>query len=493
MSGKKDWEVADLLEEGIKARKRTESNLNNAIGSNTKLIHKAGEELAKTKGTVKAVQALNNEAGIMFGNKGKEIVQKAQSAQQKLADLGSPQEKLLALQAEIKRIDLELQKCDNEGNEIRKIISRKSGYLDKEYAQAKRLKQKYESWAQQRNDIARKINELAAMAQANASEAKALARQINKYGEAISDMNQTAKNKADADALKSKLSQIMNGVEVKWAQKFLNEDYRKLKKSVEDIIGKNDVVVLKEGPAVLSTVNEFVAKLVELKTGYEKAMQDADNLREQAETLTRSGYVDPVDFRKNGEKAKQIHLFAYLKKYRDTPYEAEFEKLMEAAAEAEEQDTTEGYIKAQELYKKAYAKAEEGRNYALNLQEQMIKGDQMAAAIDSVMYFDLKYNVESTLINGNSADGFRVVCSSGGEKITFDIKYDKDGKPRITLDHKESIGGTCKHSMEGIAKAMRSKGITLIDITKNGKTILGPEVTIGTVVQEPGNRERTRG
>ena len=42
MSGKKDWEVADLLEEGIKARKRTESNLNNAIGSNTKLIHKAG-------------------------------------------------------------------------------------------------------------------------------------------------------------------------------------------------------------------------------------------------------------------------------------------------------------------------------------------------------------------------------------------------------------------------------------------------------------------
>ena len=72
MSGKKDWEVADLLEEGIKARKRTESNLNNAIGSNTKLIHKAGEELANTKGTVKAVQALNNEAGVMFGNKGKE-------------------------------------------------------------------------------------------------------------------------------------------------------------------------------------------------------------------------------------------------------------------------------------------------------------------------------------------------------------------------------------------------------------------------------------
>ena len=34
MSGKKDWEVADLLEEGIKARKRTESNLNNAIKSN---------------------------------------------------------------------------------------------------------------------------------------------------------------------------------------------------------------------------------------------------------------------------------------------------------------------------------------------------------------------------------------------------------------------------------------------------------------------------
>ena len=193
------------------------------------------------------------------------------------------------------------------------------------------------------------------------------------------------------------------------------------------------------------------------------------------------------------EKAKQIHLFAYLKKYRDNPYEAEFEKLMEAAAEAEEQDTTEGYIKAQELYKKAYVKAEEGRNYALHLQEQMIKGDQMAAAIDSVMYFDLKYNVESTLINGNSADGFRVVCSSGGEKITFDIKYDKDGKPRITLDHKESIGGTCKHSMEGIAKAMRSKGITLIDITKNGKTILGPEVATGTVAQEPGKGERTRG
>ena len=50
-----------------------------------------------------------------------------------------------------------------------------------------------------------------------------------------SQTQQSAKDKADADALKSKLSQIMNGVEVKWAQKFLNEDYRKLKKSVEDI------------------------------------------------------------------------------------------------------------------------------------------------------------------------------------------------------------------------------------------------------------------
>ena len=67
---------------------------------------------------------------------------------------------------------------------------------------------------------------------------------------------------------------------------------------------KNDVSVLKEGPAVLSIANEFAAKLVELKTGYEKAMQDADNLREQAERLTISGYVDPIDFRKNGEKAK---------------------------------------------------------------------------------------------------------------------------------------------------------------------------------------------
>ena len=313
------------------------------------------------------------------------------------------------------------------------------------------------------------------------------------YEEAISDMNQTAKNKTDADTLKTKMAQIMNGLESKWAHKFLNEDYRKLQKSVESIMEKNDVAVLKEGPAVLSIANEFAAKLVELKTEYEKAMQDADNLREQAEALTRSGYVDPVDFRKNGEKAKQIHLFAYLKKYRDTPYEAEFEKLMEAAAEAEEQDTTEGYIKAQELYKKAYAKAEEGRNYALNLQEQMIKGDQMAAAIDSVMYFDLKYNVESTLINGNSADGFRVVCSSGGEKITFDIKYDEDGNPKIALDHKENVSGTCKHSMEGIAKAMRSKGVTITNITKNGQTILGPEVTVGTVAQEPAKVERTRG
>lgn len=493
MSGKKDWEVADLLEEGIKARQRTESNLNNAIGSNANLINKAGDELVKTKGMVKTVQSLNNEAEAMFGSKGKEIAQKAQSAQQKLAALGSPKEKLLDLQDIIKRIDIELQECDKEGNEIRRLISRKSGYLDKEYAQAHRLKQKYERLAQQRNDIARQINELAASAQANVSEAKALARQISKYEEAISDMNQTAKNKADADTLKTKLAKIMNGVESKWAQKFLNEDYRKLQKSVESIMKKNDVSVLKEGPAVLSIANEFAAQLVELKTGYEKAVQDADNLREQAERLTISGYVDPVDFRKNGEKAKQIHLFAYLKKYRDTSYEAEFEKLMEAATEAEEQDTTEGYIKAQELYKKAYDKAEEGRNYALNLQEQMIKGDQMAAAIDSVMYFDLKYNVESSLINGNSADGFRVVCSSGGEKITFDIKYDKDGNPKISLDHKENIGGTCKHSMEGIAKAMRSKGVTLTNITKNGKTILGPEVTVGTVAQEPGKVERTRG
>lgn len=484
MSGRKQCEVQDVLAQGARARKATADNLECSINSNSRKIEAADRELENQKISA-PTERLNEEAIKMFGNEAEKQVKACEELARKLANLKGHDAEKMQLQGDLGRLKQELGACDQEANAILWAISDKyAGYCDAEYNRAQRLKRRYQDLGLKFKALDREMNHLASKAQSDVNNAKAMKQQLKAYQEAIAQMNVMAKNKAAADALKSQLEDSVNSISAKWARKFLQSRYEALNNKIDIIMTKSDTQIIKEAPAVQNELNQFIAELNEKIAVYETQKADAESLKKQALEITDNAFMDPMDYFKNGEKAKGIALFNYLERYEKVSFASDYEEIMAKAKIAMDE---EHFLEAQKLYKMAYNKAAEARDHALDIQENMIKCMQLAKGIQDVMHGEMKYDVKTIINNGNPLDGFNIACSIGDEKIDFNIVYDKDGKPVIDVDHQESKSGSCGASWQGIAQAMHKKGVPVTDVKKNGQSILkGSTLPVGGGGNVPG-------
>lgn len=83
-----------------------------------------------------------------------------------------------------------------------------------------------------------------------------------------------------------------------------------------------------------------------------------------------TGFYDPLDYNNDGELANKIKLFDYIEKYKATDYK---DKFLHDFNIAKNLMRDEKFVDAKKYYDKVLIVADEAKNFALNLQENMIK------------------------------------------------------------------------------------------------------------------------
>ena len=114
------------------------------------------------------------------------------------------------------------------------------------------------------------------------------------------------------------------------------------------------------------------------------------------------------------------------------------------------------------------------------LSEQNILNKEYERLIKQVEYSkkvaetgkDLGYNVKISADENGIQDGINIKLTMGDEIIEFEPRVDDNGNFSLNIDHTESVSGTCGNTMEKIKNSLQSNGIFIVDILKNGNSVI---------------------
>ena len=85
---------------------------------------------------------------------------------------------------------------------------------------------------------------------------------------------------------------------------------------------------------------------------------------------------------------------------------------------------------------------------------------------------DLGYNVKISADENGIQDGINIKLTMGDEIIEFEPRVDDSGNFSLNIDHTESVSGTCGNTMEKMKNALQSNGVFIVDILKNGSSVI---------------------
>lgn len=470
MSGRKSCEVADLLQQGQKGRVLTEKALNSSIEENYRNINKSASEIIELQRGVEAkkVSELSADAKEMFGNESIVIEKNIKDLKNKILDRQIHLQGAKDCLETLKNLNAEISDCDNEATKIRNAIRFKSNYCDNEYNRAKTLNKRYAKNLSERKGLDTKARMMNINAANILQEVIAEKKSFDIYCNSLENMNKSAANRRQANELREQLKEDWKNIPADWANKFYNDEYQNISNKVKDFLKASDDMVIQNIAEIKKELNRFSNKLQNKINVWKKEKSEAEQVENLILGIIDTGFYDPLDYNNDGELANKIKLFDYIEKYKSTDYK---DKFLHDFNIAKNLMRDEKFVNAKKYYDKVLIVADEAKNFALNLQENMIKKMELAKAIENVMY-ELNYDTETVVINDNPDDGFRVICKAGDEIIDFDNINFIDGKPVVDINHKESAIGDCHKSWSSIIIKMRENGIPMMDVTKNGESVV---------------------
>lgn len=462
MSGRKSSEVVDLLSSGERIRREILSNsyknINNILKKNNEVILKIERGLQILK------EAYPDLPKDEKGTYEKDI----KIIENNLKEIKKWQESVKILQnivieEEVFRIDKEFSQMDEEAKNLRKSIANKSWYCDREYEEARELVREYEKLKKrvyelngETEKIYNKNSETLEKSTININNKDELKQQI-KY----------LKNRIEADNHKEQIEKELKSIDSVLANKFLFEDYKKLKTRTEKFISENIIEGINKGSGeIYKGISEFKNLLI-----YEKEKFDLKKERAQREFKNLKEYVDILSYRDiesllKSEEGEIVDIFTFQERYCKKNIKNEY---LREIAEIKNLIEREKFEESFEKIEKIRGVVEESSINTSKTYERLLKEQSMVEKIVGAT-FELGYDVD---VKGDSVEGYRVEATLGDEVINFDkISIDEEGKPVIDLDHEEGVSGTCGNTMEKLMRALQNEGIFITDITKNGRSVI---------------------
>lgn len=475
MSGRKASEVNTLLRNAVKTRTNSMDILNDL---HNKMIN-SSKEAEKKATDLKA--ELKNGAFEICEEAKKEF---SQNANQLLDQLDRLKEKVEKAPFEVNDDEYdellkEYSDVDKAADKVRREVSdkiRSQGrsdpwYCDDEFAHARQVQDRYKKLGEKTQKLKADMSLSASSINSGISAIEENAKQAEKLKSMIKNLNQKAKDlvklRAEAYKAREEIQNEMNSINVAIAEKFMKEEFGKIKTKSETFLSSPDENVVKDFASVTSEITSFTNSLQVVYADYlERRSVARAGIESIEKRINNKVFSNPQDEFKKGDKEK-LSLVGFLSKYGKSEETIAIIEEISRCRKMYDEDDFEG---VNHLLKSIVEMVNNASNMASLIHENKMKTIFNMLTIQKVMV-ELNYDVD-VRENSDLEDGYCITCKAGDECITFDkVTVVDDGQPVITIDHKEATNGTCAASWYDIRKRCSDEGLFIEDITKNGRSI----------------------
>lgn len=471
MSGRKASEVSSLLSRGEQARVAGEKNFYKIIKDNKENIINNKCEISKI------VNEINNST-LDFSSEvcdefPKEVAQMKKEFINIKQEISVKNYNLSSIDKDITEIKNIIKKADEESNQLRNIIRTKPHYCDREYERADLVVKQYKEANYLKSKVKEKLNSINNESEVELINVEFAKKQIQILSIQKANLDRKAKEiiklRNESNKAREYIENLVNNIDSNVANKFMPKEYKEILTIKNNFISFSNSEVVKNLNDVSEKIGIFNNKLniiyEEFKAKKAEAIEVLNNLKK---AYKKDKFYDPMDFVKNGDKAKEIDLAIFLNSYLKGKYVNDIENGISKVEELIEKENFEESNREADNITKLI---EEAAYYSSIKQENLLKNTYIALDIRNVMR-RMNYKTNAKIINNDITNGFRITCEIGDELIDFDkVLVDDEGKVTIDIDHTEEVGGTCATKWPDITNELANVGIFIKDIKKDGRSI----------------------
>lgn len=477
MSGRKSWEVASVLDQ-------TEAVREEIFNLHNKNVNKYIESI---RNSINKIDIIKNEiivfelSGILkdeFRNTFDVLDERLREIKSYFISIKNFESCINELRNEVNSIKKEINKLNEKSADIREKIRNVSHYVTKEYNEAievknnfNKLKENFRKLESKANEYSREVSNVLITSQNKKEEFEKLKEDFEKLEKEAKRIREI---RDKADELKKEISSKFENIDVNKSIKFLKDDFEKLKEEINNYLNLSDEEVVEKYNEISSKIVQFNTKLEEVYSEYRakkkslfKGIEDIRNRAEEKVYVFIEDWAEDIDEKRNK--------FEYYDKYTG---ENSFEKYQKMIKEANRLLKEDRFEELEELLKEINKFYETISNRADDLKEDIESSTHLALKIRDIMLDEVDFReAEVEIIDGNPINGFRIFCKNGDTIIFEKIKVES-GEPIIKIDHIEKTPGTCGIRWKDMKQAFNDNGIPLVDITKNGISVIDGRTSI---------------
>ena len=347
-------------------------------------------------------------------------------------------------------------------------------YCDAEYARAAQVQNKYRDLAKRVSELNRNCSKIESLWNSDASLSESRIKQADELKKEIEDLEKKANSikemRKKATCARENVKKIFGEISEQIAVKFMKKEYEELKENLGKFTKLGDEELLEKCTRQVTMITSFKNSLDVVYSEYMRKKKEIEGrFNILNERINNPCFSNPEDEFTAGEKGMNS-LLQFLEKYDKEDYSNQILREIDATKKL---ISNEKFDEAMKKIETVESIVEDGREHAERIHENKMKTIFNMLSIEKVMR-ELNYDVMVTE-NPDGEDGYCIECNAGNECITFDkVTVVEDGKPVITINHKEDTKGTCHAAWHEIRQKLSTEGLFIQDITKDGHSIHNP-------------------
>lgn len=381
-----------------------------------------------------------------------------------------------------KEVDENIKILIEQLNRLRDSL-REQHYQDANYNRATSINQKIRRLLQEKSTL---INEIANR-QRRLEQEKGKANRVlkdcqalNAQSKELSKQGQIAEN---AENYKKEIISLQEDIDTTLAEKFFATEFKELSSVCTKFLQLTDEQVMNAFEQTLENVMAFQEKLTIRHNEYLEQIETRQNLLDRLQKDFEHTKISHPS-----KKDQEVSLQEYQKLYIDngTVMVDNFASLM---TQCQEQIKAEDFNGFDSTYQKAIEQFEQMQNDCRIKDEEMQKNFKLAKNIFDV-FKKMNCDIDTEYIAGedNPKDGIKITGKYMDELIELTTaNANQDGNINVEINHILENGSdavNCENFLNPFAEELRNTGIPLIDIHKNGQSVITQKNSSGKKVEQ---------
>ncbi|MEO1941392.1 MAG: hypothetical protein ABGW77_00700 [Campylobacterales bacterium] len=376
------------------------------------------------------------------------------------------------VEGELRNLLWQMERVIEKGHQLRTSLS-KDWYLDQEYWEAEKLEKELE-------EIRREVGELFWRVERDVQKVEGRLHRGREIGKELSQLKREGVQlekraeevqllRESANRLKQEIGKELDKIDPKIGEKFLKKEWEQLLRQSQKLLSAPDREVVEKGEQFLNTIFQFRLQLEGLYQRWLAEKRRAEGILQNLRERGLNPEVVPLEEKySNGER--KISYLEYLDRYLQKGALPHFQHQLQQMEELLRQERFQQVEKVgAQLEKWLEERRQEGEKLRHRLESQA----EMALQFRDILLERGGFRVAHLEIkDGNPVNGFTLLCTNGDQLEFNRIGIDENGQIQVELDHQVRGQTGCGVKWKELMKALQQAGIPVVDVTKDGVSVV---------------------